>query len=510
MVAAVLCLSILAGSIATPVAKATVTAPYLETDPGVLEGFASTLDDILALPAFSAPAATASEATAVEMAAGEAVGYTAVTAGTAVALGASGLVAGALLTYGALQLYEHFNGESDAVITTSYITNFKWRWYASGSGTYNNLTASGAPTGNGLWALTFGEGCSEWGDPNYYGGANASVYYFYWPSSPSGSCGSNMRTESQSKFTNYAGGSFGAHKITLTQGPGSGHGAIYLTQAEVDAHAGRLDVLPTPYSNQSHTYSYTGPNPRPAADTSAARAQITASSVGLQNLYNHALDPDDWAAPSTDYNPATGGGDPGGHIWTMPDCYGLSVADCESTLTDAALLSGKDLTFTVGTASTTDTTVAKDLVLATEPTAETKDRPSAITVTKNRNDGPDKNCVSTTENPHWSTNGDTVVAKANVTCNYTGTAALTMTLWKCTDSPSADATALENGAWGCSLAAATEKVIPVVAEVTEDPAAYCPDVGAPLVEGNAYFIAMTTVSNGLPSWSPEDWYVEQP
>lgn len=105
-----------------------------------------------------------------------------------------------------------------------------------------------------------------------------------------------------------------------------------------------------------------------------------------------------------------------------------------------------------------------------------------------------------------------------ITCNYTGTAQFQMTMWKCTDPPSADAEALSVGSWGCSGVAFTAETIPVVANASEE--VYRPHVseGAPPVsyEDGFYWIATTLLTNpfpivnGPPTWSQEGWQYQYP
>lgn len=59
-------------------------------------------------------------------------------------------------------------------------------------------------------------------------------------------------------------------------------------------------------------------------------------------------------------------------------------------------------------------------------------------------------CTSTTENPHWSDAG-TVLAKARITCTYTGNANVVMTLWRCSDAPEYDPLRLDTGEWAARL-----------------------------------------------------------
>ncbi len=79
------------------------------------------------------------------------------------------------------------------------------------------------------------------------------------------------------------------------------------------------------------------------------------------------------------------------------------------------------------------------------------------------------------------------------------------------ESPLADAEALSNGDWGCSVVATTEKAVPVTVGLPST--VYCPDseTGTPVeADYDAYYIATTVLTNGLPSWSAEGWRLPQP
>jgi hypothetical protein len=192
---------------------------------------------------------------------------------------------------------------------------------------------------------------------------------------------------------------------------------------------------------------------------------------------------------------------------TMPDCVGLSQSECDAALDGAAATGTR--TYSVADPEDADLAQPAGAVIAQTVNPETSfDRAADLAFTTNPDPLP--SCVTTTENPHWSTGGNTVVSKANLTCNFSGTVPLTMTMWKCTSSPSADAGAVSGGSWGCSSAATTDAMVPVEPGIEVDPAAYCPEISAPLVSGNAYFITQTTNPYGPPSWSQEDWYVTQP
>lgn len=467
---------------ATPTAMAT-TAPY--ADPN----YAPALSGTLAAPPALAAASLASEITAVELASGSAVGWTVSTGFAPVALGVAAFSAGVLIGYTGVQVFEHFFGNAPSIVISnaSIASVDLTRMTFQGDANWTNGPGPGAT----VYALAF---------HLTNGGLTGSPYNCTTWASGTSPCDAAWRVDAANHVKNYVGG-------TLAQAqPGSSNCtngicriARWYTNSQVDELV-PIDLGPTTYANQTHAYTYHPGTARPNPDLAAARTRIATSSAGTQNFYNHALDPTNWAAPSADYDASSNVGDPGGMIWDMPDCAGLSVDGCESAITSAAALSGKSISFTVITADTADANVARDLVLATSPSVASHARPSTITITKNPSSAASPGCTTTTDWPHWSTSGSTVLAKGWVTCNYTGVAEATMNLWSCADVPSPDQAQLDAGGWGCSLAATTVKAVPVRAAIIEGPV-YCPDLGAPAVAGDAYFIAQTNTVGGTPSWS---------
>jgi hypothetical protein len=204
----------------------------------------------------------------------------------------------------------------------------------------------------------------------------------------------------------------------------------------------------------------------------------------------HVLDPADFPA-----DPVTG-------KWTMPDCSGLSVSDCEDAVSSAAAAADASVPeYTVATLTTADPDIADDLVTAQDPAASTSGLPESVVITKNPTDtGNPMGCEPRSEDPHWSDSTGGVIAKTWVTCNYAGVATPTSRMWRCTNAPSPDLSELLAGSWGCVTAATTTKTVTVAPGVEVGPI-YVPDVGAPAVSANAYFISSITVSSAI-AWSP--------
>jgi hypothetical protein len=274
-------------------------------------------------------------------------------------------------------LFEHWLGPSDTTAGWSGSTNYRWQHYT------NSFVCTAASGVNHCYPMVYGQACSEFGDPNYYGGAGAAyVKYIAGYYQPGFACANALFGNAGSFAANYLGGKYHAHATVVPGTTGGGPNCypascagqtvrvIWLADSEVNATMG-LDVPPTVYTGQAHAYSYTGPSSRPSPDLSAARTAITAAGVAMENAINAALDPADWAAPAADYDPESNTGDPGGQIWDMPDCAGLGVDACEAVITSASALSGKTLSFSLMTAEVADPTVARDLVLSTSPAVGT-------------------------------------------------------------------------------------------------------------------------------------------
>lgn len=453
--------------------------------------FASTLADILSLPetaaggraaTSAAPSSILPEVSAVGRVAGTFVAPSAFLTG---AVAIAGFSAGLLIGYGAMQLWEHLSGTMGSDPSISGWTSWQYDnwisggWPCSGGvGCLRSWQAAALPQGRTLSVSVSGYG--------------AQMEYCVSATCPSFEP-SNLRTRMESVCA----GSGGTSTFLGTT-DGTNYNVCYITDTELDGRI-TIDQFPRAFSSQSYTYSYTGPSTPPTPNTSAARTQVTASSLGAQNFYNHALDPDNWAAPSSNYDPATGTGDPGGHIWAMPTCRSLTVSDCESAISDAAMLSGKTLTFAVTTAGTTDSAVAKNLVLSTTPTDATTGRPATIAISKNTANGPDAACTWSVQNPHTSTGTPGAVdVKGDAECNYTTTIAASLTLWKCNNQPSPNLSSLQSGQWGCTqVATISEQRLakPGIPQTFQAP----PPGGSIISPDNKWFIAYGTLDKGMPS-----------
>lgn len=231
---------------------------------------------------------------------------------------------------------------------------------------------------------------------------------------------------------------------------------------------------------------------------------LSGADPGTQNLVRCVVDPADYVCP-TPSSDGNGFSSNGGAAGPMPDCYGLSVGDCEAAILEVR----PDAVFTVTTASTADPNVADGLVISTTPTAATDPTPGQVGVSVNPDTGDPQSCTGRTENPHWSDTPPvfTMLAKGYVTCNYTGETTVTMTMWMCTSSPTGgNPDALTGGAYGCGVVATVPATpVTVVADKEYGPI-YCPGQ-APWVSQLAnYYIAVTQPSNGIPGWSPDGWF----
>jgi hypothetical protein len=250
------------------------------------------------------------------------------------------------------------------------------------------------------------------------------------------------------------------------------------------------------------TYPNGPSNPNPQKDP--VRVITDGFLDAWRNEINCRLDPTDFECPTTNPDGTEYTSD-GGQIVAVPTCYGMMVAACE----DAVSANGGNVDFTVAIADSPDPGVADGRVAATTPSSRVLGNPTTVTITTNPANGNPEGCTSETENPHWSPpeRAGSVLAKGRVTCNYTGSVDVEMTLWKCAEPPFGDPVSLAAGEWGCSPAALTAKSVSVIAAVTAT--VYVPDVGAPAVYGDAYFIAQTDLPTAPISWSQDGWWVAQ-
>jgi len=180
----------------------------------------------------------------------------------------------------------------------------------------------------------------------------------------------------------------------------------------------------------------------------------------------------------------------------MPDCYGLTVAACESAITAVR----PDATFTVATAASDDPDVADGYVSSTIPVAGIDPAPKAPTVDKEPDNGQDPVCSWVINNPHTSSDpAGAVDVKGRATCNYTTTITGSLTLWKCDDEPSANLASLENGDWGC--VAVAEDPVPVRNAIAGVQVTYqAPPAGGDYISADdKWFIGYGTLDKGTPT-----------
>lgn len=153
--------------------------------------------------------------------------------------------------------------------------------------------------------------------------------------------------------------------------------------------------------------------------------------------------------------------------WEMPSCYGLSVDDCESAVSEAADGADAAVSFNVVAAPVDDEDVAKNLVVGTFPAVSALARPEEVTLTKNSTNASEKTCLTETANAHPSEHNPTMQAEGVVRCNYTGVSSYQMWIWECSSEQTSDPGELFDdvfgGAFGCDLKETTSGEVEVVA-----------------------------------------------
>jgi hypothetical protein len=216
------------------------------------------------------------------------------------------------------------------------------------------------------------------------------------------------------------------------------------------------------------------------------------------NQYRCLIDPTNWACPTVGDD---GSWDrSGGPLITMPDCYGLTVAACESAINGALALAGSGVTaaFSVVPSATFDPNIDTGLVASISPSAGSHADASAVVVTENdeNNTG---TCASETHNMHWSKNGGTMLSKGWITCGFNSPPDVSVSgaAWVCSQLPGEDQAALDAGQWGCSRVATVSQNFTVEAGVRQGPLL----IGSGIPWQNAYFISTTFGSVVQQSWS---------
>ncbi|MGH3630250.1 MAG: hypothetical protein ACRDRL_22760, partial [Sciscionella sp.] len=100
--------------------------------------------------------------------------------------------------------------------------------------------------------------------------------------------------------------------------------------------------------------------------------------------------------------------------FTMPNCYGLMPADCQSSLNWVGFTGTLDASTAAAAA---DYTQPAGVVLSTDPAAAAGGISTAASTIVEAYTNP-QSCSWRLDYPHWSDNGGTVVAKGYSTCTY--------------------------------------------------------------------------------------------
>jgi hypothetical protein len=244
-----------------------------------------------------------------------------------------------------------------------------------------------------------------------------------------------------------------------------------------------------------------GPHTCMASDVSGFFGGAGSTGCGLGHgpidELNCLVDPLDYVCPPLNGN-GTGYTGRGVTALPMPNCYGLTPAECEAAITTAR----PGVSITVTTAATPDPKVADGRVIATTPVAGTDPTPSAVPISINPDNANPDRCDWDVQYPHKSTLPGAVVVKAVAECNYQTTIVGGLTLWKCDTEPSADLTQLQNGQWGCVIPAPDSNIqgdarlaMPGAEETFQVP----PQGGTIVAPDNKWFIAYGTLDKGTPS-----------
>jgi hypothetical protein len=192
----------------------------------------------------------------------------------------------------------------------------------------------------------------------------------------------------------------------------------------------------------------------------------------------------------------------------MPDCWGLSVSECQDVISEAADAVDKTVSFSVTTAPAENSDVARDLVLSTFPAASSVARPDVVTLTQNPSTAPQMRCTTVIDNPHYSEHDPSVLMSGKVRCNYTGSSSYYMWLWQCSDLQTSDPLDLFDdvfgGSFGCQLEADRSGTVSVTAGSLLNPnigtPIHCPDYATTgyVDWGSGFWIGASVTTNAAP------------
>jgi hypothetical protein len=150
-----------------------------------------------------------------------------------------------------------------------------------------------------------------------------------------------------------------------------------------------------PSGNTCVTYpSLTAPATHVPATTTEVEADPDVAKCWIYHTIIH-FDPQP-GDPADPGDPVT---TPGACSASVPSCYGMTVAACESAVAAA----GGTVSFNVNTGSSADPNVADGLVIGTSPRTRPLVSGTAVTITTNPANSNPQACEIRVDNPHEST-----------------------------------------------------------------------------------------------------------
>jgi hypothetical protein len=230
----------------------------------------------------------------------------------------------------------------------------------------------------------------------------------------------------------------------------------------------------------------------------------TGYSDSNSNAIRHYIDPQHWAEPPKAPNGSEWTGT-GGPEFTMPDCTGETVQACEADVVAAVAATRASFqpAFTEVAAPTYDPLLPQGSLVGTTPSAGAVSNPSSVQVIINQAN-PSGFCSGKAGYPHNSTSsagvGPGMLIKGQVTCPFTGTVTVSLTLWKCSTKPSGTDAASIDGDPDCSVMKTCTALLPVQAYVETDPNDFvCATGEAPV--GTSWYVGWIEGSQVLPNLS---------
>lgn len=164
-----------------------------------------------------------------------------------------------------------------------------------------------------------------------------------------------------------------------------------------------------------------------------------------------------FACPQPGVDPTTNDwGSSGGPKITMPDCTGISIADCEADVNAALATAGSsaEAGFDTTIAPTYDPNVPIGAVVATVPAANTQQSDvSSVELEENEEEQPAQFCSAHSDIYHPSQHnaGNMLAVFYLKYCNFTSSpnVLLSAEAWNCTSKPEENLELITTGSWGC-------------------------------------------------------------